>query len=504
MDSTVAQILNEEARLTGKLGDRVLVGTAGRRALMSAALIASDLSTLLLAGWAALCLRTLAGEVAAPWVLPVSAYFSSGGYARLAPLLGLFPLVYASRGLYPTVGLNRVDELRLLTISTSVVAVLYATILFLAQQGLIYSRLVFALFWLLSLLLVPIGRVLTRRILLRLSLWGVPVGIVGSGPRARRTVAFLASHPNLGFKPAVVFDGANEVEQQGERPPEVGFDILEHLGAKSLLNRLDTLVVVQDETPAHILASLVSRVNHGLPRIIMMPDLPQVGSIWVRPVDLGGVLALKIRNSLANPWERFLKRTLDLVFGALLTLAALPAMVLIAAAIELDSRGPLLFKQGRIGYDGRHFKCWKFRTMVQHADEKLEAHLKRRLELREEWEASHKLKDDPRTTRVGKLLRKHSLDELPQLWNVLKGEMSLVGPRPIVDAEAAHYQDAFALYKSVRPGISGLWQVSGRSDTGYNTRVSLDSYYVRNWSVWLDLYILARTPIAVFSRDGAY
>jgi lipopolysaccharide/colanic/teichoic acid biosynthesis glycosyltransferase len=142
--------------------------------------------------------------------------------------------------------------------------------------------------------------------------------------------------------------------------------------------------------------------------------------------------------------------------------------------------------------------------MVKDADERLQTCLILHAELREEWDTSQKLKDDPRITRVGKLLRKFSLDELPQLWNVLKGEMSLVGPRPIVDAETNHYGDGLGLYESVRPGMTGLWQVSGRNDIGYSTRVSLDSYYVRNWSVWLDLYILARTPIAVFSRDGAY
>jgi Undecaprenyl-phosphate galactose phosphotransferase WbaP len=416
----------------------------------------------------------------------------------------IFILVYASRRLYPTIGLNRVDEMRLLTISTSLVVTLYATILFLLQQGLVYSRFVFALFWVLAILLVPISRVIMRRLLARLSLWGVPVGIVGSGPKTSWTAAFLASHPNLGFLPAILFDGAGEFDEDEKEPARVDLGILEHARSKALLKNIDTLVVIQDETPEHILASLVSEVNRSLPRIVMMPDLPQVSSIWVRPIDLGGVLALKIRSNLANPWQGFLKRTLDLALGLLLMLIALPVMALIAAAIKLDSRGSLFYSHRRIGYAGRYFKCRKFRTMVKDADERLQTYLILHAELREEWDTSQKLKDDPRITRVGKLLRKFSLDELPQLWNVLKGEMSLVGPRPIVDAETNHYGDGLGLYESVRPGMTGLWQVSGRNDIGYSTRVSLDSYYVRNWSVWLDLYILARTPIAVFSRDGAY
>ncbi len=504
MESALGQAVEEQARMVGKLKAGALPRASTRRLLMSAALIGSDLLALLLAGCAALWLRTLASEIPTLGTLPLSGYFSPAGYARLIPLLGIFPIVYASRGLYPTIGLNRVDELRLLTISTSLVAALYATLLFFAQQGMSYSRLVFALFWLLALILVPSGRVLTRKSLVWLSLWGVPVGLIGSGVKTRWTAQFLAAHPNLGFLPMVLFDGSAVIEEQGPEVPRVDMDLLEQPAAETLLKRLDTLVVVQSETPPRLLHKLVARVNHSLPRIVMMPDLPQVGSIWVRPIDLGGVLALKIRNNLANPWQRFLKRSLDLDLGLLFSLVGLPLMLLIAAGIKLESRGPLFYAHSRIGRDGRRFTCWKFRTMVRDAEERLRAYLAQNPEMREEWEANQKLRQDPRVTRVGRFLRKLSLDELPQLWNVLKGDMSLIGPRPIVDGEGRHYQDAFDLYKSVRPGITGLWQVSGRNDVGYNTRVALDSYYVRNWSVWLDLYILARTPIAVFSRKGAY
>ena len=508
MSTAINRIAEKETRLTNKLLDSVDVGFSNRRGVMTTALVVSDLIALFLAGWGAVSIRAFLGTLTSslPWLgsLSLSPYYDPGVYIRMLPVLFLFIVAFAWRGLYPTIGLNRVDELRLLVLSISLVSALYAMILFFSQQGLMYSRFVFGVFWVLAIFFVPTARVLTRKSLVHRSRWGVPVGIVGVGQRTSWTADFLATHPNLGFKPLIVFNGAEELDSEVGKLAKVELQLLQDPDSLPILECLDTMIVVQDETPAEALSIIVSQVNSKLPRIMMMPNLPELGSIWVRLVDLGGVLALKIRNNLANPRERLMKRAQDFVFGVLLNLAVLPVLGLIAVAIKLDSRGPLIYGHKRIGLDGRSFSCWKFRTMILNADKKLDTYLMLHPELRAEWEASQKLKDDPRLTRVGKLLRRLSLDELPQLWNVLKGEMSLVGPRPIVDAETTHYGEALALYKGVRPGITGLWQVSGRNNTGYRTRVSLDSYYVRNWSLWLDMYILARTPIAVFSREGAY
>ena len=164
----------------------------------------------------------------------------------------------------------------------------------------------------------------------------------------------------------------------------------------------------------------------------------------------------------------------------------------------------MFFRHARVGRGGRTFQAWKFRSMVANSQEVLAELLARDAQARAEWEADHKLRDDPRITRVGRLLRLTSLDELPQAWNVLMGDMSFIGPRPIVAAEAAKYGEVFDLYQQVRPGISGLWQVSGRNDTTSAARVALDDYYVRNWSVWLDLHILIRTVRVVLLGKGAY
>ena len=182
----------------------------------------------------------------------------------------------------------------------------------------------------------------------------------------------------------------------------------------------------------------------------------------------------------------------------------LPFLIMLAIIVKLDSKGSVFYGHTRFGKGKRKFKAWKFRTMVPNADQLLAEYLEKDPELRKEWETSYKLRSDPRITRVGKILRKLSLDELPQLWNVLVGEMSLVGPRPIISDEINCYGDVFEMYALVRPGITGLWQVSGRNDSIYEYRVRLDKYYISNWSIWLDFYILALTVKVVFGGKGAY
>jgi Undecaprenyl-phosphate galactose phosphotransferase WbaP len=199
-----------------------------------------------------------------------------------------------------------------------------------------------------------------------------------------------------------------------------------------------------------------------------------------------------------------LARTLDIFLILLAAPYIILAIVIIAVSILADSGGPIIFRQTRIGRNGRKFQVYKFRTMLPNADQVLQDYLNKSPELRAEWLATHKLKHDPRVTRLGSFLRKSSLDELPQIWNIFTGDMGLVGPRPIVDAEVEKYGKCFELYKQVRPGLTGLWQVSGRNDTTYERRVELDEYYVRNRSLKLDLEILLKTVSVVLNKDGAY
>lgn len=215
-----------------------------------------------------------------------------------------------------------------------------------------------------------------------------------------------------------------------------------------------------------------------------------------------------VRAERAEPENLFryhaVKRALDILLVVLFSPILLPLVGVVAAAVQLSSQGPIFFSHRRIRRHGEFFTMWKFRTMCINSAEVLERYLAAHPEAQAEWRRSHKLKFDPRVTRVGEFLRRTSLDELPQLWNVLTGTMSLVGPRPIVAAEVEKYGDFFADYCRVKPGITGLWQVSGRSELTYPERVQLDHEYAQTWSLSGDLKILVRTLPSVMNQDGAY
>ncbi|MCU0227279.1 MAG: exopolysaccharide biosynthesis polyprenyl glycosylphosphotransferase [Bryobacterales bacterium] len=206
-----------------------------------------------------------------------------------------------------------------------------------------------------------------------------------------------------------------------------------------------------------------------------------------------------------QPPAPLLKRAFDIAAACFFIPLVLPLSLLIALAIRLESPGPVLFRHTRIGKGNRRFTLWKFRSMLRDSEQRLQQYLRAHPELASEWHASHKLKNDPRITRVGRFLRRTSLDELPQFWNVLVGDMSLIGPRPIVDAEVPKYGPAgFRVYTRVRPGLTGLWQVSGRSDTSYARRVELDTRYIRQWSIGMDLRIIWKTIGVILRANGAY
>jgi len=201
---------------------------------------------------------------------------------------------------------------------------------------------------------------------------------------------------------------------------------------------------------------------------------------------------------------RVLKRVLDIGLVLLSSPFLLLILAFVAAIILMSSPGPIFYSHRRIRQNGAFFSMWKFRTMCVNSAEVLEAFLAARPEARSEWNRTHKLKDDPRVTPLGQFLRRYSIDELPQVWNVLRGQMALVGPRPIVAAEVEKYGDGFFHYCRVKPGLTGLWQVSGRSELSYPQRVALDCDYVKRWSLRQDLWILLRTFLAVSNQDGAY
>ncbi len=230
-----------------------------------------------------------------------------------------------------------------------------------------------------------------------------------------------------------------------------------------------------------------------------------VQEVKAAPMRAGTLPLLPAWDAAMQPRSPRLKRLFDIASACFFIPLVLPLGLLIAAAIRLESPGPVLFQHTRIGKGNRRFTLWKFRSMLQNSEQHLQQYLSQHPEMQTEWNATHKLKDDPRVTRVGRFLRRTSLDELPQFWNVLTGDMSLIGPRPIVDAEVPKYGlSGFRVYTRVRPGLTGLWQVSGRSDTSYGRRVELDTRYIREWSIALDLRIIWKTIGVILRANGAY
>ena len=482
--------LGGEMAIERKRGKRKLSMTV-KPAFSLIALIAADLFSLLVAGMLALFLKH-----AFDWRLEFRDYLS------LLPVVFIFLLAYASWGLYPGVGLAPAEELRRIVLSTTLTYLVLGSATFLFKEGGTYSRGVFTLAWFFSVVLVPLNRAILRQLFASRHWWGVPVIILGAGETGKSIVRTLKKQPGLGLKPVAILD--DDLDKHGyiSNVPILGS--IDEAPALARELGIRYAIVAMPGVPRERLLGIVESYARAFSRIILIPDLFGFSSLWVAALDLGGLLGLEVRQNLLLPIPRALKRTIDisvsLFGGALIS----PLLLLIALLIKLDSPGPILYGHTRIGQGGRRFKAWKFRSMVKDADKVLEVYLEHHPELRDEWKASQKLRVDPRVTRVGRWLRKLSLDELPQLWNVLKGEMSLVGPRPIVREELARYGERGVLYLKVKPGMTGFWQVSGRSDTSYAERVEMDAYYVRNWSIWLDLYILARTVWVVLFGHGAF
>ncbi len=453
-----------------------------------------DIATLIVAGGMAVALRWWANGI-----------IDFDVYARLWAGAGLFTIAYASANLYPGVGTSAADELRRLTIATSLVYLALAASVFLAKESEEFSRGALLMGWMLSLFLVPLARGVLRMTCSARSWWGFPAVVLGSGESAGRIIASLQRNPRLGLKAvAVLDDGAGLPAALGGVPLAGGFQLAAALGRDLRIPYAIIALPQKSEEGQTQVMRLIERYGKLFPHLVVIPDLFGSSLLWLSALDLGGMLGLEVKQRLLLPGPRRSKRAFDLLLTVAGGLLAAPLLLLLATMVRATSRGPVFYAQARVGQGGRRFRAWKFRSMIADADRVLASYLEQHPERRAEWERDRKLRDDPRITWFGRFLRRSSLDELPQLWNVLRGEMSLIGPRPIVQDEVKFYTDRFHLYGKLKPGMTGLWQVSGRNDTSYDERVDFDSYYVRNWSIWLDLVILARTSLVVLFGRGAY
>ena len=427
----------------------------------------------------------------------------AGLFSVVTYAMFLWPVMVWRENLYPGYGLTPSQELKKHVTAAMYAGLILAAGTFLFSSDLSIPKLTLLVTVGLSAIFSPLLRAISKRSLDVFGSWGSPVVIFGADALGQQVVRFLLANSLEGLKPVAVFDNRQMRSPKAihEVPVVGGFADAEAFAKEHAIRHA---IVALPQASPELLKSLFLLNGKVFQKMQFVPQIAGLPVFGVNASSLDKFLALEVRNELAVPLNRFVKRSLDILAVSLGGLLISPILLLLAIAIFIDSPGPIFYGHKRIGRGGKSFKAWKFRTMVPNAQELLTSYLAKNPLLQAEWNLNQKLQDDPRVTRLGKFLRKYSLDEFPQLWNVLVGHMSLVGPRPIIDEEVCKYGDAFSLYTQVRPGMTGYWQVSGRSDTDYGQRVELDSFYVRNWSVWLDLIILFQTPEVVIKGDGAY
>ena len=388
-------------------------------------------------------------------------------------------------------------------------AVLYALItcimaLYFIEASFIASRLYVALFGILALFNIYVGRYILLKFLKITNTLMKPVILIGAGKTAEIVLDFFTG--DLGYRYRVI--GLLDDNPVSEVLPKQFLLLGKVSDATAIIqdSGIQTVIITAPGMDSERLERLVAKIQPLVRDILFVPDLMMLplGHVGVEPFYTEKVFMLSIRNNLARRRNRLAKRVFDLIATICGGFLILPILLVLAVLVGIDNKGHIIFAHRRVGQNGKLFPCYKFQSMVPDAQKRLEEYLAKTPEARKEWEESFKLTNDPRVTKLGAFLRKTSLDELPQLWNVLMGDMSLVGPRPIVTKEIERYGDYIREYYMVPPGITGMWQVNGRSDTTYEERVAMDTWYVRNWSVWIDLVYLFKTIKTVFTGKGAY
>lgn len=346
-----------------------------------------------------------------------------------------------------------------------------------------------------STIILPGTREIARHFLGKFNFWGVPAVIYVTGNSGDEVIQRLCKFKHLGYKPAIIIDSnSSECSMHGDVPvfPETK-EIL------SVIKALNIKVAIMCDYKGQI-RPIMSSYRYTMS--VARSENYFASSMSVR--DIGGILAASSTHFLTKPGNLFIKRLIDLFICIVTAILVIPISIIIAIIIKLTSPGSIFYGHKRVGKNGKIIKCWKFRSMYKNSQEMLEEILANDPVRRAEWEAERKFVDDPRVTPFGKFLRKTSLDELPQLWNIFIGEMSFTGPRPVTKDEIEKYGEDAEYVLSVTPGLSGMWQISGRSDTGYEERILLDTFYIQNWSVWLDIWIIIKTIWVVINGKGAY
>jgi Undecaprenyl-phosphate galactose phosphotransferase WbaP len=437
------------------------------------------------------------------WVNPDNP--STQAYLWLPSVGFAWLMINSLMGLYPGICLGLVDEIRRLTLSLTVIALItlarhdVGSAWFVQRVCFMSVAYAFCVFW------APIVRSMTRKTLAKYSWWGFPTLVCGDDAAAFSVDQWLHDNRRLGLRPVGVIADPTVLELEKNSPRYLGT----WQEARQLAEERNAFwaVVVEPDDADQVQFGMTATIEQylgNIPSILLVSKLTGMPDAWDRHQMDEGLAGILVEQHLMLPVPQLVKRGMDIAIASIAGLLLSPLFLVLAIATKLTSPGPIFYGHQRVGRGNTRFKAWKFRTMMANADSILDDYLAEHPELRSEWDRDHKLKNDPRVTALGKWMRKWSIDELPQIWNVLSGEMSIVGPRPIVDAEIAKYGIHFEAFNSVLPGITGLWQVCGRNDTTYEERIQLDMYYVHHWSPWLDLYLLGRTVKTVLFTKGAY
>lgn len=429
---------------------------------------------------------------------PIS--ITPGQYVSLACALTLLPFGFWFIRLYPGYGLSLVERFRRKVRVTFVFFLLLTVWEYFTAEAL-WSRGILLFAFVFSLILPAILQSVFRHILIKLDVWGTPAIILGAGLTGTSVVNSLGRDLSLGIRPIAIFDD----DQSLWGKTIEGVPVLGGIEEANVFSDIARYVIIA--MPGAGREKIVKLSEHlPFPTLIIVPDLLGLQSLWVEVRDLGGVPGMEIQRQLLIKRNLVIKHFIDYFLGVPLFLISLPILLIAAVCIKITSHGSPFYTQEREGADGKSIQIYKLRTMYQDAEQQLTKHLAENELARMEWQQFFKLKNDPRILPfIGKLLRKTSLDELPQLWNVLRGDMSLVGPRPFPFYHLEQFPEEFRhLRRKILPGLTGLWQVSARSDGDLSVQERLDTYYIRNWSIWLDILILAKTVRIVLTGNGAY
>ena len=400
--------------------------------------------------------------------------------AQLGILFGIGIFIF--QGLYPGYGLTAVKELEQMCKGISIGFVLLTTLSFLNKAYLIFPRSVILMAWIICLFLLPTIRFAFRNILSRTPIYGVPVVVFGDGQWAKDVISSLNRVKRLGWRP-------------NSKKPIQSF-------AQHISKHSPSIAILAFEKNVPLSQS-IRELNHHFSKVVVVEETNNFGSLWVEIRDLDSIMGLEYQFHLLSKTNTYFKKSIDILGAFLLVVLLSPLLLIVSFLVKIDSKGPILYRQERLGRSFNPIKIYKFRSMVPDAEERLQQLLASDPDTNAMYKKYHKLDKDPRVTKIGRFIRRFSIDEFPQLINVLKGEMSLSGPRAYLPSELEEMGDYAETILRVNPGMTGWWQVLGRHGTSFQKRLQMDEYYISNWSIWMDVYIFMKTIGVVIFGKGA-